>query len=211
MNDTCQRVDAAVRVWEHGAVSDPQELFFIINHSRTCSRCGGTYGALLPLVRRDAGERSGLAPSDWALSVGFTTTVMRRTARAKVLRLRPSTAQTARWVLPLAGCIALLLGVGGVILQAHMRSASDKVMVSFSLAAPNASRVSLAGDWNSWRTSELNLKQGGKGIWEITVPLRRGAIYTYDFLIDGKEWVPDPHSESQVEDGFGGLASVLRL
>ncbi len=211
MNDTCERVDAAVREWEQGRVSDAQSLFFIINHSRACARCGRTYGALIPLIRRDAGEHSDLAPLPQPLSAAFTDSVMRRAAKVRVHHFSGSTMQTVRWVLPLAGCVALLLGVGAFAIQAHARSQATVVMVRFSLEAPTASRVSLAGDWNGWRPGELKLKEGQNGIWEITVPLRAGAIYTYDFLIDGQQWVPDPHSESQIDDGFGGQNSVLRL
>jgi hypothetical protein len=211
MNDICQRVDAAIREWEHGDIPDTEGLFFIINHSRTCARCGRSYGALIPLLRRDAGEPSGLAPTDQTFSTDFTNSVMRRATRAKVRRFSGSTMQKARWALPLAGCVALLLGLGGFILQAHMHSAAERVMVSFRLEAPSASQVSLAGDFNGWRAGELPLKQGQSGVWEITVPLHTGVIYTYDFLIDGQQWIPDPHSETQVDDGFGGLASVLRL
>jgi hypothetical protein len=209
MNDTCRRIDAAISDWEHGKAT--QDLFLIINHSRACARCSGSSGALIPLIRRDAGERSGLAPSDQTPSADFTNSVMRRARRASVRHLSGSTMQTVRWVLPLAGCVALLLGVGSFILQARAHSAGGQVTVSFRLEAPSASRVSLVGDFNGWRPGKLELKPGQGGVWEITVPLRRGGIYTYDFLIDGQQWVPDPHAESQVDDGFGGLASVLRL
>ncbi len=211
MSDTCRRVDAAIDEWEHGNISDAQRLFFIINHSRTCARCGSNYEALIPFLRHDAGELSGLAPAEETPSADFTHSVMRRATRTKVRHFSGSTMQTMRWALPLAGCVALLLGVGGFILQARMHSAGERVMVSFRLEAPSALGVSLAGDFKGWRAGELKLKQGQNGVWEVTVPLRTGAVYTYDFLIDGKEWVPDPHSETQVDDGFGGLASVLRL
>lgn len=211
MNDTCQRVDAAISEWEQGRTSDPQGLFLIINHSRACARCTRAYGALIPLIRRDAGQHSGLAPLEEAPSGGFTDAVMRRATRERVRPFSSSTMHAARWVLPLAGCVALLLGVGGLVLQARGRALGGQVMVRFSLEAPTASKVSVAGDWNGWRPGELKLKAGQNGVWEITIPLRRGAIYTYDFLIDGQRWVPDPHSESQIDDGFGGLSSVLRL
>lgn len=211
MNDTCKRVDAAVSEWEQGRASDSQSLFFIINHSRTCARCGRNHGALIPLIRRDAGERSELAPVVEPLSPAFTDSVMRRATRVKVHHFSGATMQTAKWVLPLAGCVALLLGVGAFVVQARVRSQEAIVMVRFTLDAPAASRVSIAGDWNDWHPQELNLKTGANGVWEIAVPLRRGAIYTYDFLLDGQLWAPDPHSESRVDDGFGGLSSVLRL
>ncbi|HUI72296.1 MAG TPA: isoamylase early set domain-containing protein [Spirochaetia bacterium] len=211
MNDTCQRVDAAISEWEQGHISDPQSLFFIINHSRGCARCTRSYGPLIPLIRRDAGQHPDLAPLEEAPSSGFTDAVMRRATRERARLFPSSTMQATRWVLPLAGCVALLLGVGGLVLQARTRALGSQVMVRFSVEAPTASQVSVAGDWNAWRPGELKLKAGQNGVWEITVPLRRGAIYTYDFQIDGRQWIPDPHSESQIDDGFGGLSSVLKL
>jgi len=211
MNDTCQRVDAAVREWESGTISDIQNLFFIINHSRACQRCESNYGALLPLIRRDAGERSGLTPYEESPSPDFTSRVMRRLGRTKVYRFSGSFAHTVRWALPLAGCAALLLGIGSFVVQADLRSAESVANVVFTLEAPSASRVSLVGDFNGWRPEALTPKAGGQGVWQISVPLRKGAVYTYDFLIDGQQWVADPHSETQIDDGFGGLASVLRL
>ncbi len=211
MNDTCQRVDAAVREWESGNIADTQALFFIINHSRACQRCASNYGALIPLIRRDAGESSGLTPYEEPPSRDFTNRVMRRLGRARVYRFSGPVMQTVRWALPLAGLAALVLGIMSFVVQARLRSADSVVKVSFTLEAPSASRVSLVGDFNGWRPDVLRLKAGQKGVWQVTVPLRKGAVYTYNFLIDGQQWVADPHSEIQIDDGFGGLASVLRL
>jgi Carbohydrate-binding module 48 (Isoamylase N-terminal domain) len=211
MIDICGRVDIAVSEWERGDLSDSQSLFFIINHARACARCERTYGALIPLIRRDTGQSSGLAAAIGQESPAFAESVMRKVTRVTVGRFSASAARTARWVLPIAGCIALLLGVGSFVLQSRLASQSSEVMVHFTLEAPSASHVSLAGDFNGWRPGELKLKTGPNGVWEITVALRRGAIYTYDFLIDGERWVPDPHSESRVDDGFGGVSSVLKL
>ncbi len=41
--------------------------------------------------------------------------------------------------------------------------------------------------------------------------LRRDRSYTYGFVIDGERWVPDPGAPETVEDGFGGVNSILRL
>jgi len=211
MNEICRRVDSAVTAWERGEVTDPQGLFFIINHARACARCERVYGALIPLIRRDTGQSSGLGSAVEDPSPGFTESVLRKITRGRVYRLPGSVVRTAQWALPLAGCVALLLGVGAFFLRAHLDSRSSEVVVHFTLDAPSASQVSLAGDFNGWRPNELNMKNIQNGTWEITVALRRGAIYTYDFLIDGEQWVPDPHSESRLDDGFGGVSSVLRL
>ncbi len=211
MSDICRRVDTAVAEWERGDVPDTESLFFIINHTRACARCERAYGALIPLIRRDTGEPSGLAAPISEPSPGFTESVMRRAGGTKVRSFTIAVTRTARWALPLAGSIALLLGVGALVLQGRLAAASSRVTVHFTLEAPAATHVSVAGDFNQWKPGELNLKRGSSGLWELSVALPRGATYTYDFLIDDSQWVADPHSESRVDDGFGGTSSVLRL
>jgi hypothetical protein len=49
------------------------------------------------------------------------------------------------------------------------------------------------------------------GVWQVDVRLKRDSINTYNFVIDGKQWIADPRSQAQVDDGFGGKTSVLRL
>ena len=43
------------------------------------------------------------------------------------------------------------------------------------------------------------------------MPLTRNRSYTYSFVIDGERWVPDPGAPETVDDGFGGVNSILRL
>lgn len=86
------------------------------------------------------------------------------------------------------------------------------VVVRFELVAPEASSVALVGDFNGWdeRTHSLT-DRDGDGVWEVEVPLQRGEVYTYNFLLDGGEWIPDPNAVNHIEDSFGGEKSVLNL
>lgn len=84
-----------------------------------------------------------------------------------------------------------------------------RVMVRFLLKAPEASKVSLAGDFNDWSVEQTALSdEDGNGIWTVTVPLQPGR-YQYKFLLDGKKWVVEPDAPAYQSDGFGGKNSLL--
>ena len=85
---------------------------------------------------------------------------------------------------------------------------ADTVFVHFSIAAPAAREVSLAGSFNGWEIGQLHLRRGADGTWEATVPLAVGE-HRYQFVLDGRRWMPDPSAPSQVDDGFGGTNSVI--
>ena len=71
----------------------------------------------------------------------------------------------------------------------------------FSLSAPQAQRVSIAGDFNQWNPSSHPLQQDTKGTWRISLDLKPGK-HEYRFLLDG-EWQNDPNCDSFVENPFG--------
>lgn len=85
---------------------------------------------------------------------------------------------------------------------------ADTVFVHFSLAAPAAREVSLAGTFNGWEAGQLSLRRNADGTWEATIPLPVGE-HRYQFVVDGQRWLPDPSAQSQVDDGFGGTNSVI--
>lgn len=83
------------------------------------------------------------------------------------------------------------------------------VRVRFTLSAPAARSVALAGDFNGWRPDAQPMQRRGDGLWTIEVPLGRGN-WSYSFVVDGK-WVEDPTAERWREDGFGGRNAVVRV
>ena len=78
----------------------------------------------------------------------------------------------------------------------------------FSLSAPAARNVSLAGSFNNWDAAGLSLHRGADGSWEATIALPVGE-HRYQFVVDGQRWIPDPSAQAQIEDGFGGTNSVI--
>jgi len=73
--------------------------------------------------------------------------------------------------------------------------------VGFSLLAPQAQGVSLAGNFNQWSLSSHALTPNNDGVWKIAIPLSPGR-YEYRFYVDG-EWQNDPGCSSVVENPFG--------
>lgn len=84
-------------------------------------------------------------------------------------------------------------------------------LVRFGLYAPGAERVSLAGDFNGWRTDEIFLSDAtGQGHFSVALPLKPGR-YAYMFVIDGKTWVTDPGADGYRDDGFGHRNALVRV
>jgi 1,4-alpha-glucan branching enzyme len=69
-------------------------------------------------------------------------------------------------------------------LGAHVREVAGIRGVHFGVWAPNAKRVSVVGDFNSWdgRTHAMR-NRGASGIWEIFLPeLGEGTFYKFEIL-----------------------------
>jgi hypothetical protein len=82
--------------------------------------------------------------------------------------------------------------------------------VRFVLMAPQASKVSVVGDFNGWdsRANPMST-QGADGTWTVYVPLEPG-LHTYSFVVDGSHFVSDPAAPiAPTDDGFGHPSSVV--
>lgn len=84
-------------------------------------------------------------------------------------------------------------------------------LVQFMLVAPNASTVSVVGDFNDWDPMATPLREAsGAGVWTITVPLSAGR-HQYVFMVNGNRWTPDPAAPLAVEDSYGMPNSVITV
>ena len=81
--------------------------------------------------------------------------------------------------------------------------------VNFTMVAPEAQNVFLAGDFNSWDISSHPLKKASKGNWKTNIKLMPGK-YEYRFLVDG-EWQNDPNCTNFVPSPYGNENCVLTL
>ncbi|RZV35069.1 MAG: 1,4-alpha-glucan branching enzyme, partial [Chromatiales bacterium] len=77
-------------------------------------------------------------------------------------------------------------------LGAHLRTITGVSGTRFAVWAPNASRVSVVGDFNTWdgRRHVMRLHPGN-GIWEIFIPgVGNGAMYKYEITDSGGKLLP---------------------
>jgi len=85
-------------------------------------------------------------------------------------------------------------------------------IMKFVVVAPNASQVSLVGDFNEWNASSHVMTRTPSGdAWSIAVPLTRGR-HVYAFVINssnGTQWVADPTAPLAPGDAFGVPNSVV--
>ena len=73
--------------------------------------------------------------------------------------------------------------------------------VRFELHAPEAQKVSLAGEFNGWNVDSLPMKKDKKGAWKVSVSLSPGR-YEYRFFADGT-WRDDPSAQEKVTNPLG--------
>ena len=84
--------------------------------------------------------------------------------------------------------------------------------IKFVVVAPNASQVSLVGDFNEWNAAaNVMTRTPSGGAWSIAIPLTPGR-HVYAFVINGSngtQWVADPTAPLAPEDAFGVPNSVV--
>jgi chromosome partitioning protein len=78
--------------------------------------------------------------------------------------------------------------------------------VMFTIEAPDAERVQLAGDFNNWTLDGSEMEANG-GVWTKIVQLPPGR-YRYRYVVDGR-WQNDPLNSAVEPNRFGGHDSVL--
>ncbi|MEW6101649.1 MAG: AAA family ATPase [Candidatus Omnitrophota bacterium] len=81
--------------------------------------------------------------------------------------------------------------------------------VVFSVAAPEAKEVYLAGDFNGWKLDRESLMQKESGTWRKRIGLASGK-YRYRFVIDGK-WSEDPSNPLSETNPFGSTDSLIEV
>ena len=91
--------------------------------------------------------------------------------------------------------------------QAPKKEALRKRRIRFSIIAPEADKVTVAGDFNAWDATCHSLKKKNNGQWEKTLTLPPGD-YQYKFLVDG-HWRLDPGNEQACDNEFGTRNNIL--
>jgi chromosome partitioning protein len=85
---------------------------------------------------------------------------------------------------------------------------STEAGVLFTLEAPEAQRVQLAGDFNAW-IPEGSEMQFSSGIWRKMLALAPGR-YRYRYVVDG-HWQADPRNSRKEPSPYGDYDSVIVL
>lgn len=82
----------------------------------------------------------------------------------------------------------------------------SKTKVVFSLHAPEARQVRLAGNFTQWEQAAVTLRKQRGGIWQKTVQLPPGT-YEYRYMVDG-QWQDDPACPARQPNAFGSQNCV---
>lgn len=213
MKEHCAEITRIIASWEESGEISAEAYEFFRSHLESCQECGKQYSALLPFFGRDAGlKHHAEAASNSANAAEFADRVMDRIDAGG----KQAFPVKKRTHVPVAAAAAVLLIFGALAFRFLIfppgRGNMQYIKISFELAAPEAEEVHLVGDFTDWESSKITLQDpDGDGVWEAEVKLKKGDVYSYNFVIDGEEWIPDPNSLTQVDDGFGGQSSLLSL
>jgi 1,4-alpha-glucan branching enzyme len=88
------------------------------------------------------------------------------------------------------------------------RKQNDQLQ-TFSITAPTAVSVLLAGDFTHWQASAIPMKKQPGGVWETDVKLALGT-YHYRFIVDG-QWRDDPECTLHLANPYGGENAVRQV
>lgn len=70
-------------------------------------------------------------------------------------------------------------------------------------AAQGAKTISIAGDFNSWSSTETPLKKSAKdGSFSVKIPLETGKEYQFRYLLDGSRWENDWAADKYIPAPF---------
>ncbi|MGP3536488.1 1,4-alpha-glucan branching protein GlgB [Microbacterium sp. RD1] len=77
------------------------------------------------------------------------------------------------------------------VLGAHVRTMDGSSGVAFTVWAPDARAVRVAGEFNNWDGQPHAMRSmGGTGVWELFIPgLSAGMTYKFEILTRSGEWI----------------------
>ncbi len=101
--------------------------------------------------------------------------------------------------------------IAGQLKESISRSSASGSMlkVEFSLYAPDANKVYIAGQFNDWDTKSLPMKKSRDGSWRITLKLPRGKC-EYKYFVDGA-WAQDIACAETVPNAFGTANCMITV
>ncbi|WP_125132106.1 1,4-alpha-glucan branching protein GlgB [Microbacterium sp. 10M-3C3] len=97
------------------------------------------------------------------------------------------------------------------VLGAHVRTLDGSAGVAFTVWAPDARAVRVAGDFNGWDGQAHAMRSmGGSGVWELFVPgLGDGETYKFQILTRSGEWILKADPMARFAEQPPATASVV--
>ena len=125
--------------------------------------------------------------------------------RPRTIRLSPLTSLAMA-----AAAVAVFVLLPNQPPDAPQLGPVTEILVEFSLEAPGATTVAVAGDFSGWESDFVLDDADGDGIWTGRIPITPG-LHQYMFVIDGTDWVTDPRAQRYSDDGFGNRNAILAV
>jgi 1,4-alpha-glucan branching enzyme len=101
-------------------------------------------------------------------------------------------------------------GARHVIKQTLVKG-SDKVKVNFVLPKDSVTgKVSVVGDFNGWDPLVHPLRPRSNGTKSVTITLPVSQRFAFKYLDDDGRWLDDDTAHEYVDNGVGGVNSVVR-
>lgn len=196
--------DARVMAAVHAAAADDEvERLVIGSNDRAAHGGSAARRAWAWVVRPRTLRVSPLAGLAAAAALAF---VMVGVSRGPLPTDRPAEIATRQ-----PGDTGTTAGVSLVPVADTGTQSQQAQLVQFVLVAPSARSVALVGDFNDWNAERTPLEPVRKGgVWTVTVPLPPGK-YTYNFVVDGTQVMPDPAAPKAPTDDFGTPASIVTV
>ncbi|HVO85402.1 MAG TPA: isoamylase early set domain-containing protein [Syntrophobacteria bacterium] len=94
---------------------------------------------------------------------------------------------------------------GSGIMKEYLKN-DQACKVTFRLpriAAPDAKRICIVGDFNNWSIHAHPMKKLKNGDYTITVELEAGREYQFRYLIDEVRWENDWQADKYVRSPYG--------
>lgn len=183
------------------------------SHMEECGSCKKEYAELKEMIYGLRAVAMVTVPADFTYRVMDRINKYSRNSIAEWFDF-VFTPRVVRWNVATVVSLVLLVGISLHFLPEKRFGNGDVINVKFELKLPEdhlgINTISLAGDFNGWDTKNMKLNPSDDNRWTLDVPLKKGR-YQYMFVIDGKEWMPDPGAKRLVNDGFGGKNSLLEL
>ena len=82
-------------------------------------------------------------------------------------------------------------------------------MTVFSISAPEANEVYIAGDFNDWKLDNSSRMERKDGTWNKSIELKPGQ-HRYRFVVDGK-WIDDPNNPNREVNPYGEMDSLIEV